>query len=401
MRSKAIKNTGTCSIVFIQQQPALWNEVLYTLYYPLMDKDACLLYCLLQAYKNEELLMENLVAASRLSDGRFTAARNMLEQFLLVQTFYDPLKTEWLLLLKPVMSPAEFLRNETYSRLYLNVEGSVRFDMMKRRYLQEAKIPETMQDISQDFDTARLEAAWDASKERTFERLKPKLQQENRWNFNFASFFKGTQRWFPAHLKTEENLELIASLAGIYGITEKQMRIYVQRAINPDTQVLSEEILRQQVLHSTKLRTQSQDPYDLSPVAFLAARQHGAPVSRSDKLLLEKLVTQYEFPMDVVNIMVEFILKSSDQQFARAYVEKIAGTWARAGIDSREKALEYVQQHKETSYTRSGKGKSAGAPALPEWYSHTDSGKKDPEMLAEVEAMQEALKARRNRKDAS
>ena len=74
------------------------------------------------------------------------------------------------------------------------------------------------------------------------------------------------------------------------------------------------------------------------------SEQNGIPVVKSDQALIERLCTQFQLPVEVVNTLIEYTLRQTHQQFSRNYVEKVAASWVRLGVDSRTKALEIINQ---------------------------------------------------------
>ena len=151
-------------------------------------------------------------------------------------------------------------------------------------------------------------------------------------------------RIFPVRLRTSENLDRIAEMAKIYGIDAKDMRKYVQRSTNPYTHVFDLEKLKDMVMRNRKVMEVSKDPYKMSPVKFLQNKQNGIPVVKSDQALIERLCKEFQFPIEVVNTLIEYTLQQTNQQFSRNYVEKVAASWVRLGVDSRKKALDIINQ---------------------------------------------------------
>ena len=82
----------------------------------------------------------------------------------------------------------------------------------------------------------------------------------------------------------------------------------------------------------------------MPPVKFLQNKQNGIPVVKSDQALIERLCTQFQLSVEVVNTLIEYTLQQTHQQFSRNYVEKVAASWVRLGVDSRKKALEIINQ---------------------------------------------------------
>ena len=93
------------------------------------------------------------------------------------------------------------------------------------------------------------------------------------------------------HIKRKHILlERIYDLARIFGIDEKNMRRYLSLSIDPQKTKIDFEGLRNKVIAAQNLSVHSQDPYTLSPIAYLQQKQNGMPVARADKLLLEKIL---------------------------------------------------------------------------------------------------------------
>ena len=122
------------------------------------------------------------------------------------------------------------------------------------------------------------------------------------------------------------------------------MRKYVQRSINPSTHVFDLEKLKNMVMGNRKVVKINKDPYQMSPVKFLQNKQNGIPVVKSDQALIERLCTEFQFPVEVVNTLMEYTLQQTHQQFSRNYVEKVAASWVRLHVDSRNRALEIINQ---------------------------------------------------------
>ena len=80
-----------------------------------------------------------------------------------------------------------------------------------------------------------------------------------------------------------------------------------------------------------------ENEFDVAPVAYLHHRQ-GAAVSQADKKMLANLMEEYRLNNQVINVLIDYVLTSTDNRLDRAYIDKIAATFLRQGVDSREKA---------------------------------------------------------------
>ena len=314
------------------------RQSLNLLYGPLMGKNSICLYEFLGSIQNL-VELEDVYLLLNMNASQFDIARNRLEQYHLIETYVH--EGDMLILLYAPLLPDSFLCHETYSRLYLASVGAKCFDKVKAMLYKDKTVSSSYTKVESPLDVSILDS-WNESKEIAFEKVKPTIKQK--YDFDFATLFKGMDRIFPVRLRTSENLDRIAEMAKIYGIDAKDMRKYVQRSTNPSTHVFDLEKLKDMVMRNRKVMEVSKDPYKMSPVKFLQNKQNGIPVVRSDQALIERLCKEFQFPIEVVNTLIEYTLQQTNQQFSRNYVEKVAASWVRLGVDSRKKALDIINQ---------------------------------------------------------
>lgn len=314
------------------------RQSLNLLYGPLMGKSSICLYEFLGSIQNL-VELEDVYLLLNMNASQFDIARNRLEQYHLIETYVH--EGDMLILLYAPLLPDSFLCHETYSRLYLASVGAKCFDKVKAMLYKDKTVSSSYTKVESPLDVSILDS-WNESKEIAFEKVKPTIKQK--YDFDFATLFKGMDRIFPVRLRTSENLDRIAEMAKIYGIDAKDMRKYVQRSTNPSTHVFDLEKLKDMVMRNRKVMEVGKDPYKMSPVKFLQNKQNGIPVVKSDQALIERLCKEFQFPIEVVNTLIEYTLQQTNQQFSRNYVEKVAASWIRLGVDSRKKALDIINQ---------------------------------------------------------
>ena len=314
------------------------RQSLNLLYGPLIGKNSICLYEFLGSIQNS-VELEDVYLLLNINASQFDIARNHLEQYHLIETYVH--EADMLILLYAPLLPDSFLCHETYSRLYLASVGAKCFDKVKAMLYKDKTVSSSYTKVESPLDVSILDA-WNESKEIAYEKVKPTIKQK--YDFDFATLFKGMDRIFPVRLRTTENLDRIAEMAKIYGIDAKDMRKYVQRSTNPSTHVFDLEKLKDMVMRNRKVMEVSKDPYKMSPVKFLQNKQNGIPVVKSDQALIERLCKEFQFPIEVVNTLIEYTLRQTNQQFSRNYVEKVAASWVRLGVNSRQKALEIINE---------------------------------------------------------
>ena len=89
---------------------------------------------------------------------------------------------------------------------------------------------------------------------------------------------------------------------------------------------------------------------------------------------------------EVVNVLIEYVLETTNQRFTRNYVEKVAGVWVRLGIDTKEKALAQIEEEKQKGKPKPNVEKKQ----LPAWYHDQDSVQSNQQV--DEEALEKMLK---------
>lgn len=358
------------------------RQSLHLLYGPLMGKSSICLYEFLGSIQNS-VELEDVYLLLNINASQFDKARNYLEQYHLIETYVH--EDDMLILLYAPLLPDKFLCHDTYSRLYLASVGSQRFDKIKAMLHKDKTISSVYTKVESPLDVSILDS-WNESKEIAYEKVKPTIKQK--YDFDFATLFKGMDRVFPVRYRTNENLDRIAQMAQIYGIDAKDMRRYVQRSINPSTHVFDLDKLKEMVMRNRKVMETSKDPYQMPPVKFLQNKQNGIPVVKSDQSLIERLCTQFQLSVEVVNTLIEYTLQQTHQQFSRNYVEKVAASWVRLGVDSRKKALEIINQ----APTENKREKKEEKVVLDEKFYTQKEEKSDTQIQQEMLELQKMLK---------
>lgn len=358
------------------------RQSLNLLYGPLMGKNSICLYEFLGSIQNL-VELEDVYLLLNMNASQFDIARNRLEQYHLIETYVH--EGDMLILLYAPLLPDSFLCHETYSRLYLASVGAKCFDKVKAMLYKDKTVSSSYTKVESPLDVSILDS-WNESKEIAFEKVKPTIKQK--YDFDFATLFKGMDRIFPVRLRTSENLDRIAEMAKIYGIDAKDMRKYVQRSTNPSTHVFDLVKLKDMVMRNRKVMEVSKDPYKMSPVKFLQNKQNGIPVVKSDQALIERLCKEFQFPIEVVNTLIEYTLQQTNQQFSRNYVEKVAASWVRLGVDSRKKALDIINQ----SSLENKRDKKAEKVVLDDKFYTQKEEKSDAQLHKEMLELQKMLK---------
>ena len=87
------------------------------------------------------------------------------------------------------------------------------------------------------------------------------------------------------------------------------------------------------------------DPFLLPPTDFLSLRQGGLPVSEPDRKIIAYLSEQMHFSDELANVLIDHALKKCNDMLNSNYISKVASTWIRKGIDTRQKALDFLSNN--------------------------------------------------------
>ncbi len=334
-------------------------DVLMTLYQPLIGGDAILVYLTLYAEsRNTHVGMRharlmNLMNSIQIDT--FEHARMKLEEYMLIRTFVkeaDRFNT-YLYMLQTPLSASDFLSSSLYVNRYIRVAQKKTYEETMSKYGSIALNTAGYQEITVQVKNVK-EDEFDNNVVYTTVKPKFKFQDEDTTiHFDYEHFFATTSTFiFPAELRTPENLSCIGKYATLYGLDADQMRINVSKSTYPESMTFDKDRLLELCEHTKPSITKSKDPYDLPPASFLQSKQNGAELTYNDKKILERLSLEMHFSPVVINIMIEYILKESDNRLVNKFVDMVAGQWARDGVSTKEEAIEETKKifKKKTYY---------------------------------------------------
>lgn len=124
-----------------------------------------------------------------------------------------------------------------------------------------------------------------------------------------------------------------------------------------------------------------------SPYDFLKNKYHGSAPTSRDLRLLESLLIDLELKPAVVNVLIDYVLRSNNKKLTKAFVETIAGQWKRMGISTAKEAMELAEkEHKK--YKNKVDSKNEKEIKTPVWFNETSEkeeiSKEEEEELAEL-----------------
>lgn len=356
-------------------------ESLVLLYQPVFSFNALNLYLTLYEMGRAEVISDDkeLVQILKSPSDELVTLRQELEQMNLLNTYRAEHDTY---VLNEPLSSKEFLQHAMFGRLYSIVCGQESFKQMVLKHVKKEKQIEG-KEITKRFDPNRL-AIWDAKLEAAFAKqdasLKPKTPQvetpkektqeieiqEASPRFDVELFFDGIPSIvYPLEFRSTQLKKLIEEVGTLYQVDFETMKRFMINSSNFETKRFDTRkfvfLLEKEY---GRMKVDDKNPYDVDPVSFIRHKQGYDYVVGSDQNLVKSLTDNFGFTHKVVNVLVEYVLDVNDNNLNRAYVEKIASTWKRNGVETIEDAKAQIQpkESKKRSFTKINKKQ-----AMPEY----------------------------------
>ena len=247
---------------------------------------------------------------------------------------------------------------------------------------------------------------------------KLKLNIDSNFDINFL--IESMPKQVDKKIFTKDMQELIISLAFLYDIDVSHMANIIKSCINERGTVNRDEVRKvardhYQFDHSGLLPTvieQTQPEYlrkpigdtsrmakmiytfeTVSPYDFLRSKCGDAEPVKRDLKLLEDLIIDYKLKPGVVNVLIDYVLKTNDNKLTKSLVETIAGQWMRKKIETVEDAMEIARKNHQMNIRSQSIKKNVNnknSNTVPVWFDKDIN--KEVATDEEREAIEEMLK---------
>jgi len=81
--------------------------------------------------------------------------------------------------------------------------------------------------------------------------------------------------------------------------------------------------------------------------------------------ILESLLIDLKLNPAVVNVLIDYTLKTNNNKLVKAYIETIAGQWKRSGIETAAEAMSIAEKEHKKSNKKTTKVKEK---VVPSWF---------------------------------
>ena len=217
---------------------------------------------------------------------------------------------------------------------------------------------------------------------------------------------------------TKEIKELILSLSFLYEIDAMHMQNIIKGCLNERGTISKDELRKScrnyyqfdhggilpSIVANTQpeyLRTPIGDTSKrarmiysfetISPYDILKKKNNGAEPLKRDLKLAEDLIVEHGLKPGVVNVLLDYTLKTNNNKLNRNFIETIAGQWKRLKIETVDEAMKLAEkEHKKYNKKAVKVTSTVKEEKLPEWFD-----KKIEKKEAQIEqknAIEELLK---------
>lgn len=409
MEPKTILPADTYTVVNKTVLTDYERKTIITLYSPIIGASAVSLYFMLwqdlerSVTKGQKFNHHHLMSSLKLGLEPVTSARRALEAVGLIRVFYKEGEiNDYSYEIYSPMTPNEFFNHPIFGVVLYNNIGSNEYNSLLEYYKKTSSSPRDYEEITMSMEmnfkaVSSLNIQLENDVEKT-ESPGPKIGDDY---IDFALLISS----LPKDLVSEKAFNkrtrnLINSLAFVYDLDTLKMCELLRMVIN-ENGVIDKESLRLNarkyyqfnnsgslptLIYRTQpehLKTPEGDMSNrgkmlyifenTSPYDFLRSKYHGSEPTSRDLKLLEYLAVDLELKPSVINVLIDYVLKSNNNKLTQGYVEAIAGQWKRMNIETADKAMRTAEkEHKKNKtkvFTKTNSSKT-DAPT-PIWFNNS------------------------------
>ncbi len=378
------------------------RKILTMLYQPIIGTDAISLYLSLWAYLDKlevmstECTHHQLMTNMRLKLESIIEAREKLEAIGLLRTYIKKGNINNLIYeLYSPLSAYEFLNNPILNISLYNNVGKLEYEKIKEYF----KIPKfnlkEYEDISCSFSDV-----FESTNINSFEHLVEDIKRVNINKLSFVSKLDldNTLSLIPEELfnirsLTKETKDLIYKLSFIYNLDDDRMSELIRNSLTEkrtiDKNLLKTncrnyyqfensgklpsiiyrnqpEYLRKPIGDTSKKAKMIYQFETTSPYDFLLSKHSGNRPTKNECSILEYLLIDMNLKPGVVNVLLDYVLKTNDNKLVKKFIELLAEQWSRSKIETVEDAMEFAE--KEYKKNKKKSTKTLKVVEKPKWF---------------------------------
>lgn len=400
------------------------KKVLNMLYLPVIGPYPVILYnmLILELDKSNLVSTENthahMLSSLRITSSELTEARNSLEAIGLLKTYYkEDTVNNYIYELYSPISASEFLSHPMLNMILYSNVGKIEYDKLVTYFKNIKIVKDGYTEITHTFNSVFKSIPRESSDIKSESiRKKNKLKLNLDSSFDIDFLIETMPSSIDKKIFTKDLKDLIISLAYLYEIDVMKMQKIIASCMNSSGTVDRVELrkvvrnhyqfdhdgllptviehtqpehLRKKITDDSKLAKMIYTFETISPRDFLKSKHNGAELVKRDIELLEELIVDYKLKPGVVNVLIDYVLKTNDNKLVKSYVEAIAGQWSRSNIETVQEAMDIARRNHFNSKEKK-KTKPITESNIPAWFDKEN--KKDTATDEEREAIEDLLK---------
>lgn len=337
-------------------------EALVNLYLPLIGTKALNIYLTLY-YSFESATFNDLSLLINEDTKCIKASTNILEQYFLLDTYQKG--NDFVFLIKQPLLQDEFMAHEILGRLLFKKMGKVYFEKVTKYYDQIEL--DTFEKVSCKVNCDILKF-WNSENEQDFNMYFVE-KNNSQASFNRSQLFDGlSNMMFPFKLRTNKVINLIMEMAGLYNIDLVDVKKMALQSIDVERCVFDDAKFKYRARKYNKPALDIENKYLLPCDQFLLRFANLSKIDNYSSQILEEMKSTYDLTNEVINVIVEYVLKSNNMDLNKAFIYKIASQFNRLQITTYDKALDSINNR--NNYSK----KSPVSEPLPQWAKKYENG---------------------------
>ncbi len=378
------------------------KKILNMLYLPITGSLPIMLYNTLlndldiSEVISEELTHAHLLSNLHISNKELEQSRNILEGIGLLKTYQkEDTVTKYIYELYSPVSAHEFFSHPIFNIVLYNNVGKKEYERLVNSFktvkINKDGYVEQTHSFNQVF-TSIPSTSTDMYLNNIRKYNKQKLNIDSPFDITFL--IETLSKQIDKKIFTKDIQELIIQLAYFYDIDVIKMQNIIKSCINEYGKINRDELRKTcrnhyQFDHSGLLPTlldRTQPEYLRKPIGdnsniakmiytfetvnprdFLKSKHNGAEPTKRDIALLETLLIDSKLQPGVVNVLIDYVLKTNDNKLNRNLVETIAGDWSRKKVETVEEAMEIARKNYKKKTSIKPK-KVSKEPIVPSWF---------------------------------
>lgn len=399
------------------------KKILNMLYLPIIGPIPVMLYSMLiNDLDKLQLISEpsthaKLLSNLHISTNELEGARNSLEAIGLLKTYVksDTIKNYIYELYSPV-SANEFFSHPIFNIVLYNNVGKKEYDKLVAYFKMPRINKEGYTEVTHSFNEVFESIPWtqgNVSQENIRKYNKLKLNIDSSLDINFLIESLSSQ--IDKKVFTKDLREIIIQLAYLYDIDVMKMQNILRTCITERGTINREELrkicrnhyqfdhsgvlpsitnqtqpnhLRKPIGDNSKMAKMIYTFETISPYELLKSKHKDAEPTKRDMKLVEDLMLDHNLNAGVINVLIDYVLKTNDNKLNRSLVETIAGQWSRNKIETVEEAMEIAKKNHKSLKKKINIKTEIKMKEEPDWFDkNIEANRATDEEIKEVEEL--------------